>query len=84
MRECQRRCLANCEEMNRTEYLARIGIKADDLEPDVETLRILQRKHLLNVPFENLDIHCKRPIVLDIEKFDKKIIGEKRGGFCYS
>lgn len=83
MRECQRRCLANCEEMNRTEYLARIGIEADDLEPDVETLRILQRKHLLNVPFENLDIHWKRPIVLDIEKFDKKIIGEKRGGFCY-
>lgn len=69
--------------MNTGAYLARIGLEPDDLEVDDETLRILQRKHLLSVPFENLDIHWKRPIVLDGEKFYAKIVEEKRGGFCY-
>lgn len=69
--------------MNRNAYLARIGVEPDDLEIDDETLRILQRKHLLSVPFENLDIHWKRPIVLDVERVYEKIVEERRGGFCY-
>lgn len=69
--------------MNTKEYLARIGIEAEDLEADAESLRLLQRHHLLHVPFENLDIHWKRPIVLDTSKFYGKIVNEKRGGFCY-
>ena len=69
--------------MNKYAYLARIGLEPDDLEENDETLRILQRKHLLNVPFENLDIHWKRPIVLNVDQFYAKIVGEKRGGFCY-
>ncbi len=70
-------------EMNTKEYLSRIGIEADDLEADAESLRLLERYHLLHVPFENLDIHWKRPIVVDTEKFYEKIVNEKRGGFCY-
>lgn len=54
-----------------------------DLEPNWEVLRVLQRSHLLNVPFENLDIHWKRPIVVDVERFYNKIVNERRGGFCY-
>ncbi|MGB7209768.1 MAG: arylamine N-acetyltransferase [Pyrinomonadaceae bacterium] len=69
--------------MNRDAYLARIGVEPDDLETNDETLIILQRKHLLTVPFENLDIHWKRPIVLDTDKFYAKVVEEKRGGFCY-
>ncbi len=69
--------------MNTGEYLSRIGIAANDLEADAETLRILQRHHLLHVPFENLDIHWKRPIVIDTDGFYRKIVEEKRGGFCY-
>lgn len=69
--------------MNKGAYLARIGLEPDDLEVDDETLRILQRKHLLMVPFENLDIHWKRHIVLDVDKFYAKVVEEKRGGFCY-
>ena len=64
-------------------YLARIGVEPEHLEVNDKTLRILQRKHLLTVPFENLDIHWKRPIVLDVDRFYGKIVGEKRGGFCY-
>ena len=69
--------------MNTEEYLLRIGVDPHDFIPDVETLRLLQRQHLLTVPFENLDIHWKRPIVLDIDKFHSKIVDGKRGGFCY-
>ncbi len=70
-------------EMSTTDYLARIGLTGAELEPDFESLRLLQRSHLLTVPFENLDIHWRQPIVLDTEKFYVKVVGKKRGGFCY-
>ncbi len=69
--------------MNKISYLRHIGIKENELEPTLKNLKILQKQHLLNVAFENLDIHWKRPILLDNERFYDKIIGEKRGGFCY-
>lgn len=68
--------------MNADKYLERIGL-SNASTADRETLDSLQFAHLLAVPFENLDIHWKRPIVLDTEKFYNKIVGEKRGGFCY-
>lgn len=69
--------------MNGEEYLKRISLSDTVLKPNVEALRRLQREHLLAVPFENLDIHWKRPITIDTAKFYDKIVGEKRGGFCY-
>jgi N-hydroxyarylamine O-acetyltransferase len=69
--------------MNRKSYLNRIGIEKTDAAADLENLKFLQRQHLLTVPFENLDIHWKRSVVLDNNRFYEKIIGEKRGGFCY-
>jgi N-hydroxyarylamine O-acetyltransferase len=65
-----------------TSYLARIGY-AGSRAPTVETLRAIHRAHLHAVPFENLDIHLKRPIRLDRGAFFRKIVGERRGGFCY-
>ena len=50
---------------------------------DFETLRGLQRAHLLTVPFENLDIGLKRPIRLDEQSLWDKIVLGRRGGFCY-
>jgi len=69
--------------MNKENYLRRIRIEATDQAADLKHLKFLQRRHLLNVPFENLDIHWKRPIVLDDKSFYEKLIVEKRGGFCY-
>ncbi len=68
--------------MNKQEYISRIGIDAN-LSADLETLKLLQLHHLQNVPFENLDIHWKQAIVLDTAKFYSKIVGMRRGGFCY-
>jgi len=69
--------------INTREYLARIGADNIGSVADTNTLRMLQRQHLLNVPFENLDIHWKRPITLDTDRFYQKIVRENRGGFCY-
>ena len=64
-------------------YLTRIGLDNKGTVADLGRLKLLQRQHLLNVPFENLDIHWKRPIILNPEKFYRKIVVENRGGFCY-
>ena len=69
--------------MNFADYLKRIERDGKGPPADVATLKSLQRAHLLTVPFENLDIHWQRPIVLDTGKFYDKIVGETRGGFCY-
>jgi arylamine N-acetyltransferase len=65
-------------------YLDRIGFDNQRPPvPDAATLRALHRAHLLTVPFENLDIHLGRPIVLDLAALERKLVGERRGGFCY-
>lgn len=69
--------------MNKEDYLRRIGIENSNILPTLENLKLLQRRHLLSVPFENLDIHLKHSIVLKTENFAEKILKEKRGGFCY-
>ena len=69
--------------MNREKYLRRIGIEKTDIKPNAENLKLLQRHHLLRIPFENLDIHWKRPILLDTGNFYQKVVQERRGGFCY-
>jgi N-hydroxyarylamine O-acetyltransferase len=63
-------------------YLDRIGYHGSR-EPTAETLRQLQRAHLLAVPFDTLDILLGRPIVLSVPSFYDKIVSRRRGGFCY-
>lgn len=69
--------------MDKKAYFRRIGVEKTDISPTLENLKLLQRQHLLNVPFENLDIHWTRPIILDKKAFYEKIVGKGRGGFCY-
>jgi N-hydroxyarylamine O-acetyltransferase len=68
--------------MNTAAYLQRINYHGS-LEPTARTLRELQLAHLLTVPFENLSIHWKQPIVLDDDSLFGKIVVRRRGGFCY-
>lgn len=68
--------------MNIAAYLRRIGYDGP-LDPSLQTLESLHRAHLLAVPFENLDIHIGRPIILDDERLFRKIVEDGRGGFCY-
>ena len=68
--------------MDVTTYLDRIQYHGSQLA-NFKTLRSLQLSHMLSVPFENLSIHAKEPILLDDESLFDKIVLRRRGGFCY-
>lgn len=63
-------------------YLRRINYDGP-AAPTADTLRALHLAHLQSVPFENLDIHLERPILLDEASLYDKIVLNRRGGFCY-
>lgn len=63
-------------------YLERINYHGS-LDPTLQTLRALHEAHLQAVPFENLDIHLGREILLDEVSLWTKIVEHRRGGFCY-
>lgn len=63
-------------------YLARIGM-GRPVRADAAALRELQHRHLLAVPFENLSIHLGGEIVLEERALLDKVVGQRRGGFCY-
>ncbi|MDQ7025309.1 MAG: arylamine N-acetyltransferase [Anaerolineae bacterium] len=48
-------------------YLQRISFTGAT-EPTIENLRAIHRAHMMTIPFENLDIHVGRWIVLDDDK----------------
>ncbi len=60
--------------MDVTAYLERIDYHGP-LKPTLETLRGLHRAHVLRAPFENLDIHLGRCIILS----DMRLIVSTRG-----
>ena len=60
-------------------YLQRIG-----LPPLAQPNMVdLQRAHLFSVPFENLDIHRRLSVSLRFEDVFRKLVYDRRGGFCY-
>jgi N-hydroxyarylamine O-acetyltransferase len=63
-------------------YLERIGWDGA-VRVDFETLRELHRRHLLAIPYENLDVQLGRPVGLDIAGIYRKVVDERRGGWCY-
>jgi N-hydroxyarylamine O-acetyltransferase len=63
-------------------YLRRIDYHGPR-QPSSTALRELHRQHLFTVPFENLDIPLRIPISLDLQQIYDKIVGRRRGGFCY-
>ncbi|UYQ62077.1 arylamine N-acetyltransferase family protein [Streptomyces peucetius] len=63
-------------------YLARIGAGRPE-RADAAALRELQLRHLLSVPFENLSVHLGEPVVLADGPLIEKVVGGRRGGFCY-
>ncbi|MFF7864962.1 arylamine N-acetyltransferase [Streptomyces qaidamensis] len=69
------------EEPMITAYLDRISA-ARPARADLDSLRDLQARHLLSVPFENLGYHLGEEIHMD-ERVVRKIVRERRGGGCY-
>ncbi|MFE2513110.1 arylamine N-acetyltransferase [Streptomyces naganishii] len=63
-------------------YLSRLGA-GHPAAPTSGALRELQLRHLEHVPFENLSVHLGEKIALEEERLVEKVVGARRGGFCY-
>ena len=58
-------------------YLERIGL---DGRPSIAQVH---RAHLTSIPFENLDPHQGLPVSLEVEDLERKLVTERRGGYCF-
>jgi len=67
---------------NLDSYLERIEYSGNK-DTSEETLRDLHIAHTLNVPFENIDVFYRRPVRLDEASLFRKIVENRRGGYCF-
>jgi N-hydroxyarylamine O-acetyltransferase len=58
-------------------YLERIGLAG---RPNIAQVH---RAHLTSIPFENLDPHQGLPVSLDVKDLERKLVTERRGGYCF-
>ncbi len=60
-------------------YLERIGLSGD-ASP---AMHAIHRAHATSIPFENLDSHRGIPVSLAQEDLERKLVHERRGGYCF-
>ena len=58
-------------------YLDRIGAGPRP------TLAEVHRRHVTSIPFENLDSHRGVPVSLQFDDIQRKLVGQRRGGYCF-
>jgi N-hydroxyarylamine O-acetyltransferase len=63
-------------------YLKRIGYTGPTA-PTLQLLRDVHRHHVCTIPYENLDVILQRPVDQDPGRIFRKIVDERRGGWCY-
>jgi N-hydroxyarylamine O-acetyltransferase len=63
-------------------YLARVGYSGEP-RPAAPGLESLHLAHATHVPFENLDILLGKPIRLDLDSLQAKLVRGGRGGYCF-
>lgn len=63
-------------------YFDRIGYSGP-AEPTLEVLRALHELHPAAIPFEAIDVLLDRGIDISPGAVDAKLIGRRRGGYCY-
>lgn len=64
------------------QYFKRIGY-GGEVEPTLEVLDALMFAHSASIPFENISILNGEVISLDVQDIYKKIVIEKKGGYCF-
>ncbi|KAI5626167.1 hypothetical protein C0J50_14157 [Silurus asotus] len=68
--------------MDLQEYFRRIRFSGVYEKPDLATLRSVHELHVMNVPFENLSLHCGERNTMDLQIIYEKIVKNHRGGWC--
>jgi N-hydroxyarylamine O-acetyltransferase len=69
-------------EFDQNAWLTRIGYSGP-VAPTLETLNRLIFAHSHSIAYETLDIMLGRPPKLDVPTLQHKMIGSKRGGYCF-
>jgi N-hydroxyarylamine O-acetyltransferase len=62
-------------------YFERIGYEGPR-EPTLAVLSDLHGRHPCRIPFEGLDPFLGRPVPIDYQSVQSKLIGDRRGGYC--
>lgn len=70
------------QKVNLNAYFERIGF-AGSIAPTLATLELIHALHPATIPFENLNPLLGLPVKLDLASIEKKLLSEKRGGYCY-
>jgi N-hydroxyarylamine O-acetyltransferase len=70
------------ESLDLDAYFERIGYSGSR-SPTLETLAALHRRHPQAIPFENLNPLLGRPVPLDPAALERKLVRDRRGGYCY-
>ena len=63
-------------------YLKRIDYSGPR-SPTIATLRALHAQHPRAIPFENLDTLLGKPVRLDLQSLERKLVQGRRGGYCF-
>ena len=63
-------------------YLERVGY-GGCTAPTLDTLAGLLCAHMVAIPFENLDVLLGRPVRLDLDAVQGKLVHARRGGYCF-
>jgi N-hydroxyarylamine O-acetyltransferase len=70
------------QKVNLKAYFERIGF-AGSIAPTLATLEMIHALHPAAIPFENLNPLLGLPVNLDLPSIEKKLLSERRGGYCY-
>ena len=70
--------------MKIAKIIERIDLDSSKIyKASLETLQLLQKQYILNVPYENLDFILNKEFSVDLSKVYEKIVLNNRGGICY-
>lgn len=70
------------DNLNLDGYFRRIGFD-DQARPDLATLAAIHALHAGAIPFEGIDPLIGRPVRLDLETLQAKLVASRRGGYCF-
>ncbi|MET8468471.1 arylamine N-acetyltransferase [Streptomyces sp. NPDC006422] len=70
------------EQLDLDVYLARLGFEGERA-PTLETLRGLQRAHVLGMRWDTIDSFLYREVRIDVPSVVDKLVRRGRGGYCY-
>ena len=69
-------------DINLAAYFDRIGY-AGPCEPTLPVLTDLHARHPAQIPFEGLDPFLGRPVPIDTQSIQSKLVQQRRGGYCF-